>query len=390
MSTLRRTNTETVRGAEEAGLARYDAYPTRVTLELTADCNLRCPHCEFTPPRAWRDKHDPCRILHVSLEDLTRFAGDVFPHVQEIIPSVIGEPMMYPYWNEFLELLAEHGTFMELVTNGTYLDEETLTRLAPVTSKLIVSMDGASKRTFNYLRHPSDFDDVVSRLAMVQAWREALPMAERPQVVIASVLTLQWVDELPDMVRLAARLGVDELAVGHLIAYSQHWRESQPAVEPERTDRALGAASEEARRLGISVLLPRLFSTGEDVSYRTAASLPLEPKVEQFEAPDNKKYWCKYVWREAWIALDGTVSPCCGTGRPEVGNLRENYDLKKIFMHPTLARMREGMVTGDLHEACARCPQLSMFGQLDYEATDFTNEYSSLKGVIQEQKKQGQ
>jgi MoaA/NifB/PqqE/SkfB family radical SAM enzyme len=382
----RERNTEAVRAAELAGLGSYDAYPTRVTLEITAACNLRCPHCEFTPARAWIDKNDPQRILYMGLDELRRFADAVFPHIQEVVPSVVGEPMMYPYWNEFLDLCSSYGVVLEIYTNGTYLDEASIARLAPVTGKLIVSMDGASRDTFNLLRKPCDFDDICARLELVKRYRTAAPDHERFRQQIHGVLTLHWVDELVEMVRLAHRYAVDELSIAHLVAYNDLWRGYHPSLEPERTDRNLRAASEEARHLGVSVTLPRLFGTGENVSHRAAPRFPIRDKIRVLPQPENRKYWCKYLWREVFIALDGTVAPCCGLGRPEVDNLRKNPDLKRVFAHPVLAGMREGMVKGDLHPACAKCPQLSMYGELDYQSADFNSTYHSLDAALAEQR----
>ena len=384
---LRRANAAVVRAAEAAGLGTYDAYPLRVTLELTAGCNLRCPHCEFTPARAWVEQNDPKRILWLPPDELRVFAAAVFPHIREVVPSVVGEPMMYPYWQDFLDLCAQYGVFAEIYTNGTYLDEKTLPPLAPVVQKLIVSMDGASRATFNQLRKPADFDDVCARLEVVRAWRASLPIEERPRLQIHSVLTLHWVDELPEMVRLVERHGVDELSVSHVVVYSDYWRGFSPSADQARTDAALRAAGEEARRLGVSVHLPRLFGTGENVSHRAAPAFPVRDKVEPIPPPAGREYWCQYLWREAFVAHSGTVAPCCGLGRPAVGDLRADLDLKKLFGHPTFAAMREGMIAGKLHEACARCPQLSMYGALDYRNASFTGTYASLEAVLAEQRR---
>lgn len=384
---LRQTNTEAVRTAEAEGLGQYDAYPTRVTLELTADCNLRCPHCEFTPPRAWVEKHDPGRILYMSPDELKKFAADVFPHIQEVVPSVVGEPMMYPYWGEFLDLCKQYGVFAEIYTNGSYLDETTLPPLGPVTSKLIISMDGGSPATFNHLRKPHDFNDICARLEKVKEWRANMPDEERPRLQIHSVLTLHWVDELVDMVRLAKKHGVDEFSVAHLVAYNDYWKGYHPSKEPELTDKHLKAAHEEAKKLGVSVTLPQLFGTGESMTHRAKPAFPIIDKVDFLPRPENRKYWCKYMWREVFIALDGTIAPCCGLGRPEVDNLRKNYDLKGIFgKNDVLSGMRKGMVDGNLHPACSSCPQLSMYGGLGYEDADFNSNYHMMESLLAQQK----
>ncbi|MEW6074047.1 MAG: radical SAM/SPASM domain-containing protein [Planctomycetota bacterium] len=364
-------NLEAVVRAEKEGRGKFDALPLRVTLELTADCNLHCPHCEFTPPRALARKRKLEPELELSVADLELFARQVFPHIQVLIPSVVGEPMMYSHWSRFIALLQEYGVFAELFTNGTYLDEDRLEEMRPALYRINVSMDGASKKTFNKLRAPADFEDVVRRLTILRDWRRRLSPAERPQVWIMSVFMLQWIEELSDMVRLAAELEIDGVCGAHLIAFDKSWERWQPSVAPERSDRCLREAASVARDLGISLSLPRLFS-GENLSVYLPSKLPAVPKVEVPPAPqDGRRYYCWYLWREAFIALNGDVSACCGQRRPIVGNLRQDFDLQRLFSSPLMVRMREGTLDGQLHPACAACPQLAMWGGVPYEDASF-------------------
>jgi MoaA/NifB/PqqE/SkfB family radical SAM enzyme len=384
---FRQANLDRVLEAESSGLGEYDALPIRVTLELTADCNLRCPHCEFTPPRAWKEKHDPHRILHLGLDDLRVFASKVFPHTQEIIPSVVGEPMMYPFWNEFLDLLEEYHVYAEIVTNGSYLTVPTLDRCGKMVSRFIISMDGATPSTFEYLRAPDKFESMIARLELLRDWRKEQDPEVRPGVDLAGVLTLQWVDELPEYVRIGHSMGIDNISIGHLIAYNSHWEESHPSRDPDRCDSAMQEAAAEARRLGIGLSMPKLFSTGEDISVIHAPAMEIIPKVATPPRPELGHAWCRYMWREMFIALNGDVSACCGNERPIVGNMREDFDPKALFMAPIMQTMRQGMVSGELHPACAVCPQLAMFGDLSYEQTQFEGTYGTLEGLRQEQKR---
>ena len=198
----------------------------------------------------------------------------------EVVPTATGEPLMYPYWSEFLDLCRQYGVALELITNASYFDDTTLPPLEGVLSHMIVSMDGASRETFNVLRKPADLDDTLARLHKVREWRAGLSDETRPSVAIHSVLSLVWVDELPAMVRLAKDCGVDALSIGHIISFNDYWKRQHPRMDAERTDRALRAAREEAERVGITVRLPRLFENGEDVSFAAPPAFPLQPRIQ--------------------------------------------------------------------------------------------------------------
>ena len=385
----RARNLRVVTAAEESGQTTFDALPLRLTLELTVDCNLRCPHCEFTPARAAGRRIDASSIKELGADELEMLAEAIFPHIQMLIPSVVGEPMMYSHWGRLLELLARYGVFLDICTNGSYLDREALDRMAPRLARLNVSMDGASPATFNKLRAPADFDDIVRRMTVVRDWRRERTPAERPEVWITSVLTTQWIHELSDMVRLGAELEVDGVGCGHLVGYNGHWQQFQPDAEPERVDEHLRRAAATAREVGISLSLPRLFG-GEDLSHRAPAKLANIPRVPvPVEPADGRPYFCRYLWRELFVSLGGDVSSCCGLGRPTVGNLREDFDLQKHFQNPVTAAMRAGTLDGELHPACAKCPQLAMFGKASYDDVSFQGKYAALDGSKARRKGKG-
>ncbi|MGH7149227.1 MAG: hypothetical protein ACREIU_00940 [Planctomycetota bacterium] len=82
-------NDAAIFAAETAGRGTIDAYPRKLTIELTVDCNLRCPPCEFTPGRLWAKKNLRDWIPDTAFEDLRNFAARVFPFIRLVVPSVV-------------------------------------------------------------------------------------------------------------------------------------------------------------------------------------------------------------------------------------------------------------------------------------------------------------
>lgn len=109
------------------------------------------------------------------------------------------------------------------------------------------------------------------------------------------------VAELPDIVRLAAELGVDRVKGHHLWAHfgeieKQSMRRDRQAIR--RWNRAVLAAREAAAgsRLpnGERVLLDNIFLLDEEATGDLAPGGP-----------------CPFLGREAWVSAEGRFDPCC-------------------------------------------------------------------------------
>ena len=107
--------------------------------------------------------------------------------------------------------------------------------------------------------------------------------------------------ELPDVVRLAAGLGVDRVKGQHLWAHFSQIKSQSMRRSPEANERwnaTVGAAYEAADRHrlpdGRQVLLENIF---------------------RLDAADNGEIAagaeCPFLGQEAWVASDGRFNPCC-------------------------------------------------------------------------------
>ncbi|MAG44769.1 hypothetical protein CL633_02665 [bacterium] len=128
--------------------------PLGVELNLTISCNLRCKHC-------FQASYAETFISGEQVIDIVDIlaSNDVFE-----VSIIGGEPFLHPNLFDILKRCEKHEMAMNLVTNGTFLDEKTIDKLANINRLvLIVSLDGL-KETHDYIRGAGVFDKVDTAL----------------------------------------------------------------------------------------------------------------------------------------------------------------------------------------------------------------------------------
>jgi MoaA/NifB/PqqE/SkfB family radical SAM enzyme len=130
--------------------------PLYLAWQLTNECNFACLHCieESGPGRAFKDELDDAQAFEVLRQA-----------IELDVPYISlsgGEPMVHPRFFDLVAFAAERGTQLKIETNGQYLTKQACRRLKELDVKSVqVSMDGASRETFNKMRVRGDFDEVV-------------------------------------------------------------------------------------------------------------------------------------------------------------------------------------------------------------------------------------
>jgi glycosyltransferase involved in cell wall biosynthesis/MoaA/NifB/PqqE/SkfB family radical SAM enzyme len=302
--------------------------PWRITFDTNPDtCNLHCIMCEEHSP------HSPLQIRRkaegrarrlMPFELLERVVADAAPHgLREIIPSTMGEPLLYEHFEDILELCRRYGVLLNLTTNGTFPRlgaEQWARRIVPVTSDIKISWNGASKATHEAIMLGSRWEKVVDNVRELVAVRDAHAAVGGHRCRITFQLTFleSNVAELADMVRLAVELGVDRVKGHHLWAHfdaiqGESMRRSAQSIERWNAAvlEARAAAAERPLANSKHILLENIFL--------------LDAAATQDLAPGGP---CPFLGQEAWVSATGRFDPCCAPDAQrltlgEFGNLGE-------------------------------------------------------------------
>lgn len=235
--------------------------------------------------------------------------------LREVIPSTMGEPLLWAGMDALVERCAASGLRLNLTTNGTFPGRGARAwaeTLVPVLSDVKISVNGATGATAAAIMAGVRLEAVIENVRALVAIRDARAAAGGARASVSFQVTAQEANagELAAIVRLAASLGVDRVKLNQL----QLRRPELADRSLRRTPAAIGrwnAAAAEARAAAAET--PR--AGGGRVALQNAGALAPDPAAP---APLGR---CPFLGREAWIHPDGRFAPCPSPRAAELGEL---------------------------------------------------------------------
>ena len=319
--------------------------PKLIEIEPTLTCNLRCTMCHVS-----YEATESRPVFPAELTDrLAGLAG------VDILLGSNYEPTINKGFPQIVRSLTRHGLRIELITNGTLLDEESVDALAEANVRLLViSFDGAQKETYERVRRRANYEKALDRIFAAKA-----RIAPETLFAVNSTVMRTNLEEIGPSVALWDRAGFDQIRFIAMVA-------RHPEMEPEtlfpvrdRFHANLDAAGEEliASRRRIS-MASSYFNTsllrsrypdnvhGPIVSSGHPGMRPVpELRAEHQLGPGPGMTWpCRSPWTFARILPTGHVQLCF---KYIVGNLHQQ-SFKDIWFGPkaTAVRRRVAEDTG--------------------------------------------
>ena len=175
------------------------------------------------------------KLTSLPVETFRMIAEKAFPHLTLVVPTLSGEPFVLPYWDEMIENVEKYGCKLDLTTNGMLMRGERLRKVLPHLSNLVISLDGATKETFEYVRTGADFDVVMENLAELTALRREMGLGDELTVSFNVTLLRENIAELPQIIEIAAAHDVKLVTGAFMIVFDQKLVGSSPLNNPEVT-----------------------------------------------------------------------------------------------------------------------------------------------------------
>ena len=283
-----------------------------VLLDTTNGCNLQCVFCT----------RENGKVVMMSPRELEVILDKVARFTDTLQLSCAWEYSIDRNAPELVRTLGNHRIrSTSIYTNGNILSEELARALvAARMGQWVVSIGEAREETYRRLRAGGDFAKVIANIERLVAIKKELG-SQLPLICANLTLVKSNLDELPEFVELAHRIGVQRIVGRQLILNEGLDMSCEVVTAFSHADQVIDAAERKAKDYGMHFSVPR---------YRGE----LLPKS------------CQAPWRQLYISSNGDVSVC-----PRIhvysplGNLLKQ-SLREILRGRPMKELREQFKAG--------------------------------------------
>lgn len=193
----------------------FRKHPSKLFVETTTRCNLKCPAC------VKQSAGNEIREGDISMASFMALSP-AFPHLESLVLNGIGEPLLHPLLEEFIKIAKSSmpgGSWVGFQTNGALLTRERAKSLvAAGLDRVCLSIDSVSCETFRTLREGGEMGDIENAFSFLYS-AKVLCGKPKLEVGIEFVLRRDNYRELPDVLKWAASRGATFAIVTHLLPY---------------------------------------------------------------------------------------------------------------------------------------------------------------------------
>ena len=320
--------------------------PRELYVEVTNRCNSLCVTCPLT--------FEPQEAEHYLTFDEFTALVDQFPGLKRTVLQGIGEPLLNRDLYRMIGYLHARGVYVIFNTNAIVLSPKRQEELvASGLDELRVSCDGATPETYARLRGVNVLPKVLRNVGQMMDTRHRLGAA-KPRVSLWFTGVKENIEELPQLVETAARLGVDEVYLTRMVFFGQGLATEEQSIYN----------AEQALHDKVVETVTRAGKRAADLGLAFKGAGALAPEEYAGGPPPVKNPWqgCRRPWRLGYITANGNALPCCVAPFTDVpyddivlGNIYQPGGFNAVWNGARYQEFRRKHQSDDPPDACRRC-----------------------------------
>lgn len=294
-------------------------YPIRLVIEPTNICNLNCPLCYA------RSSNKELERGSMSFEDFKKIIDELKDYLFEIDLYNFGESLLNKDIYRMINYANKNNIKTNLSTNLHVVNIHEL--INSNLDNLILSIDGITQETYSRYRKGGNLNRVLNNLKKIIEQKKFLKK-KNPKITWQFLVMRHNEHEIQELKKLTKKLKINL------------------DVKPIRLDTAIDK------------------EISENIRNKKKSWLPLDLKKIRKEYKTNKRPGpssCIFIWNQAVVNWDGSVTPCCSIidhKKYKLGDLKQEGSFMKVWNNKHYRNVREmvrKMKPNSDYEICSNC-----------------------------------
>ena len=185
-------------------------------------CNLKCAMCPHHSGK--NDKFEFKKQLgnkFISIEMLEKIYKK-FPESIFVMLGGVGEPLVHPQFKEIVTLTAKHKKKINIITNGTKLDESMATHLLSekMVNQISVSLNASNEKEYSAICNVNGkmFYTVTDNIKTLVRLKKELN--SKTEIVVSGVCSHEFFESSFEFLKYCDELGVDRIDLHRYIDFN--------------------------------------------------------------------------------------------------------------------------------------------------------------------------
>lgn len=291
------------------GRVKVYGMPLAAGVELTNNCNLKCPECYSGSGLMMRERG------YMDIVLFEKILSDLQPYIYNLNLYFQGEPMLHPKFFTFLKKAKNLHT--TVATNGHFLSGENAVNLVKSgLGRLIVSLDGMDRAAYNAYRINGDLEKVLDGIKNVSEAKKIYSSSLK--LVIQFLVNSHNERQIPLVKDFSRKMNAELKLKSMQVLNSQESELWMPSINKYRR---------------------------------------YKKKEEKYILKSSFPDRCARLWFNPVITWDGKVLPCCfdKDAAHIMGDIKED-SFREIWEGPKFRIFRKSILNGRLStDICKNC-----------------------------------
>jgi MoaA/NifB/PqqE/SkfB family radical SAM enzyme len=305
--------------------------PTKLDIENLSRCNFRCVMCQVSEwPKGQRARDlDFHEFKHIIDENYG---------LVEIKLQGMGEPTLGrdDYFN-MIKYARERNIWVRTVTNGSllHLNSNIEKFISSDVNEIQISIDGATKKTFESIRKGSKFERVIENVTNLNQFSQSK----------GKNITKMWT--------VVQDLNIDEL-IG-LVYLAKQMNFKSQVFSLDITDWGNENWTEKNKNISVSkkfdlTIANELYELGKELDIKVS----FWNINEKYETTSLNKL-CPWPFERSYISSDSRIVPCCMIADPDTFEIKSKGTFVEVWNSEAYQEFRKCHLDNNLPKVCKSC-----------------------------------